>query len=71
LQGSERSYPAGTVYVKREASEAMSGRVERTNVFWKQPGHDPVNVSHCELANCGQPSLSFDGTKLAFIKALP
>ena len=71
LQGWERSYPSGTVYVKREAAAPMSGTVERSNVFWKQTGHDPVNVSRCELANCGQPSASADGSKVAFIKTIP
>ena len=70
LQGWERSYGLGTVYVRRQAIQAMSGTVDRTNVFWKQPGLDPVNISQCELTNCGQPSASIDGSKIAFIKAL-
>jgi hypothetical protein len=69
LEGWERSYAAGTVYVRRETVQAMSGQVERTNVFWKQPGTDPVNVSRCQLADCGQPSASSDGSKIVFIKA--
>lgn len=71
LQGWERSYPAGTVYVRREAIEANTGTVERSNVFWKQAGKDPVNVSHCELADCGQPSAAPDGSRVAFIRAFP
>ena len=71
LWGWERTYPSGTVYVKREATQAMSGAVERSNVFWKALGGNPINVSRCELANCGQPSASADGSKIAFIKALP
>jgi Tol biopolymer transport system component len=70
LEGWERSYPAGTAYVMRETVQAMSGPVERSNVFWKQPGLDPVNVSQCQLTDCGQPSASSDGSKLVFIKAL-
>jgi hypothetical protein len=70
LEGWERSYAVGTAYVKRETVHAMSGPVERSNVFWKQPGLDPVNVSQCQLTDCGQPSASSDGSKLVFIKAL-
>jgi hypothetical protein len=70
LEGWERFYEAGTVYVRRETVQAMSGPVERSNVFWKQPDLDPVNVSHCELTDCGQPSASVDGSKIVFIKSL-
>ncbi|HTZ57733.1 MAG TPA: hypothetical protein VMB49_06550 [Acidobacteriaceae bacterium] len=70
LQGWLRSYDTGTVYVRRESFETNAGTVELTNVFWKQPGLDPVNVSRCELRNCGQPSASNDGSRIAFIKAL-
>ena len=71
LEGWERTYPSGTVYVKREATQAMSGAVEVSNVFWKASMGDPMNISRCELANCGQPSASLDGSKIAFVKALP
>lgn len=70
LRGWQRSYDAGTVYVTRQSFATNSGTVELTNVFWKQPGADPANVSHCESTNCGQPSASADGSKITFIKAL-
>jgi hypothetical protein len=70
LQGWQRSYGQGTVYVRRETVQAMSGPVERTNVFWKQPDLNPTNVSQCELTDCGQPSASNDGNNIVFIKAL-
>jgi hypothetical protein len=69
LQGWQRTYGATTVYVKRESKETLSGMVERTNVFVKSAGKDPVNVSRCDTTNCGQPSLSPDGTRVLFIKA--
>lgn len=70
LQGWQRSYDIGTVYVRRESFATNSGTVELTNVFWKQSGLDPVNVSQCQLTNCGQPSASNDGSRITFIKAL-
>jgi hypothetical protein len=68
LQDWQRSYGGTTVYVKRESKEAMSGTVDILNVFVKAPGRDPRNVSLCDTANCGQPSLSPDGNRVLFIK---
>jgi hypothetical protein len=67
LQGSERTYGNRTVYVKRISKDAMSGRVEWSDVFIKPLGEDPKDVSRCDGMNCGQPSLSTDGQRVAFI----
>jgi Holliday junction resolvase len=69
LEGWQRSYGETVVYVKREPRQALSGSVEVFNVFLKTPGRDPVNISDCDMANCGQPSLSPDGSRVLFIKA--
>lgn len=68
LQGWQRSYGATTVYVKRESRQTLSGTVERSNVLVKPAGRDPVNISKCDTTDCGQPSLSPDGTHVLFIK---
>jgi Tol biopolymer transport system component len=65
----QRAYGDTILYVKRESVETLSGTVDVSNVFLKTAGHDPQNVSHCETANCGQPSLSSDGKHVLFIKA--
>lgn len=68
LQGWQRTYGATTIYVKREPVETLSGTAERSNVFVKPAGRDPRNVSRCDTADCGQPSLSADGNRVLFIK---
>jgi hypothetical protein len=71
LQDWQRSYGDTVVYVKRESRQALSGTVQVVNVFLKYPGRDPQNVSACDLASCGQPSLSPDGNRVLFVKANP
>jgi len=70
LQDWQRSYGDTALYVKRESREALSGTVEVLNVFVRTPARDPQNVSGCETASCGQPSLSPDGKRVLFIKAV-
>jgi len=69
LQDWQRTYGEAVVYVKQEPIEALSGTVNVLNVFLKAPAGDPRNVSACDTANCGQPSLSPDGKRVLFIKA--
>jgi hypothetical protein len=68
LQGWQRTYSGTTVYVKRESRDTLSGAVEISNVFAKSAGRDPINISRCDMTNCGQPSLSPDGNRVLFIK---
>jgi len=71
LESWTRSYGDKQVYVRRQTKHALSGTVEWSDVFLKTAGHDAVNVSRCDGANCGQPSLSSDGQLLIFVKAEP
>lgn len=68
LEGWQRTYGGTTVYIKRESRETLSGTVEISNVFVKSAGRDPLNISRCDMTNCGQPSLSPDGNRVLFIK---
>ncbi|HKD07461.1 MAG TPA: hypothetical protein VKB79_16280 [Bryobacteraceae bacterium] len=68
LQGWQRTYGGTTVYLKRESRDTLSGTVEISNVFAKSAGRDPINISRCDMTNCGQPSLSPDGNHVLFIK---
>jgi hypothetical protein len=70
LKDWQRDYGGTIVYVKRESRETLSGVVEIENVFVKSASRDPVNVSRCDLTNCGQPSLSPDGNRVLFIKSV-
>jgi hypothetical protein len=69
LQGWSRTYGHKRVYVKRQAKQALSGTVEWSDVFLQAGNQEPVNVSQCDGAQCGQPSLSEDGRLLVFVKA--
>jgi hypothetical protein len=69
LQSWDRVYGDKRVYVKRETKQAMSGPVEWTDVFQRVNSQEPVNVSRCDGANCGQPSMSADGRLIVFVKA--
>jgi hypothetical protein len=68
LEGWQRTYGGTTVYIKRESRETLSGTAEISNVFVKSAGRDPLNISRCDMTNCGQPSLSPDGNRVLFIK---
>ncbi len=64
----ERVYGDTTLYVKAESKQGLTGPVEWTDVYLKRRS-EPVNVSRCDGVNCGQPSLSHDGRRVAFVKA--
>ena len=68
LKGWERVYGDTMVYSKAQMHEGVSGTVEWQEVFFRRDDTAPINVSGCDGANCGQPSLSGDGTKVVFIR---
>lgn len=69
LEGWSRTYGDKYIYVKRQTKQAFSGTVEWSDVFLNVGNREPVDVSRCDGANCGQPSLSEDGRLLVFVKA--
>jgi hypothetical protein len=69
LAGWTRNYGDKQIYVRTQTKQALSGPVEWTDVFLKADGKDPMDVSHCNGVNCGQPSLSVDGRLVVFVKA--
>jgi len=69
LEGWTRIYGDKQVSVRRQTKQALSGPVEWSDVFLKADGQEPVNVSRCNGANCGQPSLSADGRFVVFVKS--
>jgi hypothetical protein len=69
LRGWDRMYGDKSVFVKRQSKQSLSGPVQWADVFLKEGTNQPVNVSACDEVNCGQPSLSSDGTLLVFIRA--
>jgi hypothetical protein len=67
LQSWDRSYGDKTIYVKRESKSEVFGKIEWTDVYFKDGRRGAVNASRCDGVNCGQPSLSADGRKLVFV----
>ena len=53
----------------KRGNEALSGTVEWSDVFLKLRNQEEVDVSQCDGAQCGQPSLSENGRLLVFVKA--
>jgi hypothetical protein len=70
LRGEERAYGDTVLYVRKETRNEVTGDVlEWTDVFVKEGDKRPRNISECEGANCGQPSLSADGDKIAYVRS--
>lgn len=69
LEGWTRTYGGKQLYVRRQTKQTLSGTVEWSDVFLRVDGKEPRDVSLCDGANCGQPSLSADGHLLVFVKA--
>lgn len=69
--GWERVYGTTKVFVKTEVKSDLVGTVEWSDVYLKQEGSGPINISRCDGVNCGQPSLSQNGRSVAFIKSRP
>ena len=68
LEGWSRVSGDNRVFVKRQTREDLSGTLEWTDVFLIANDHQPVDVSRCDGVNCGQPSLSQDGSLLVYVK---
>jgi hypothetical protein len=70
LRGQERIYDATKLYLQSSTKPGLTGgSIEWMDVFMKQGDSEPRNVSRCDGVDCGQPSLSGDGTKVVFVKA--
>jgi len=69
LAGWERDYGNTSLYVKRESKQTVSGTIEWSDVFLKTGSGDPVDTSQCGGVDCGQPSLSPDGTLVVFVRS--
>jgi hypothetical protein len=71
LRGWERVYDGGriVIYTKTETNEGLAGsKIEWSDVYLKKGNQEPVNVSNCDGANCGQPSLSSNALYVVYIK---
>ena len=71
LEGWSRTYGDRRLYVKTQAKQILSGTVEWSDVFLKVGNREPLNISHGDGLNCGQPSLSENGSLVVFVKTKP
>lgn len=69
VRGQERTYGDASVYVKTESKRGLSRAIEWTDVYLRRGNTPPQNVSGCDGVGCGQPALSPDGRRVAFVKA--
>jgi hypothetical protein len=69
VRGQERTYGDAAVYVKTESKRGLARAIEWTDVYVRRGSSPPQNVSGCDGVSCGQPALSPDGRRVAFVKA--
>jgi hypothetical protein len=69
IRGQERVYGDASVYVRTESKRGLSRAIEWTDVYFRRGSSPPQNVSACDGVRCGQPALSSDGRRIAFVKA--
>jgi hypothetical protein len=69
IRDPDRVYGAISVYVKTESKQGLSRTIEWTDVYVRRGDSLSQNVSGCDGVNCGQPALSPDGRRVAFVKA--
>lgn len=67
----ERVYDKTKVYPKDQRRESIAGSVEWQDVFLQKDKAESINLSRCDGDQCGQPSLSRDGSRVAFVRAGP
>jgi hypothetical protein len=68
IRGQDRVYGTTRVYVKTESKRGLSRTIEWTDVYVQQGDAERRNVSRCDGMMCGQPALSPDGRRVAFVK---
>lgn len=69
LRAWDRVHGATRVYVKSEQREDLDGLEEWTDVWVAEGAGPPRNVSACDGVSCGQPALSPDGRRVAYVRA--
>lgn len=63
-----RDYGDNRVSIKTRRKSTLRGKRSYDNVYF-QEGDYARNISQCKKSSCNQPSLSYDGTRVVFIKS--
>lgn len=71
LRGWDRVYGDTTLSVQEQPTQGPGGVAVWTDVYRKHGNNPAENLSRCadSHSTCGQPSLSHDGTVVAYVKA--
>lgn len=72
LRGWERVFSNHNMilYTRTETKDGLAGsKIEWSDVYLKKDKQEPVNISNCDGANCGQPSLSFNARYVVYLKS--
>lgn len=64
----ERVYGDVSVYSRSQVKRSLAGKIEWTDVFIEKGKEEPVNLTRSNGVSCGQPSLSYDGRQVVFVK---
>jgi hypothetical protein len=67
LRGEDRIYEGVSLEVRTQSKPGLQGRIEWEDVFVQRGGEPRMNLSRCDGASCGQPALSQDGQRIAFV----
>jgi len=67
IRGQDRVYGNTLVYLKTETKQGLSRKTEWTDVYVKRGDAAAQNVSRCDGVSCGQPAMSADGQRIAFV----
>ena len=70
-RGDTRTYGAIVLSVGAVQRKTMAGNIEWTDVFATRGAGTARNISECDGANCGQPSLSASSNRVVYIREQP
>lgn len=69
IRAGDRTYGDTRVYTRTESRSGLTRKVEWTDVYIARGAAAPANVSACGGVDCGDPALSPDGRRIAYIKS--
>jgi hypothetical protein len=70
-RGDIRTYGAIVLSVGVVQRKTMAGNIEWIDVFARTGADTAKNITECDGANCGQPSLSANGNRVVYVREQP